>query len=288
MEDKDFDQEIRKKLASVKADYSPDAWERFKGLVPVPWYISFFKNYGGWIFGGISTVALLFTLYSKNEKSFDNKTTLVQEPIVNVITDTLYQKQTDTVYKYVYVTQFRDRLLSPKEDDFARNSGKENLQNLLVNEKTEDKNTEPLKGVLEESLTKSEQSKKEEESKNEGAIEEITKEEVAKDEVVEEKVAKKEHTPLDSTVIAQEEDKIKKKKSDFWKKLNIRPGVELDYAGNRAFSFGPWQRFFLKIDLVLPRVFPYPEDLWISFRNPMSLIRRPVKILATNTLLKKA
>lgn len=67
MSGKDFDNRIRKKPDSLQADYTPEAWESFRKLLPVPWYVTFFKTYGGWIFGGISSLILLFNFLSDSK-----------------------------------------------------------------------------------------------------------------------------------------------------------------------------------------------------------------------------
>lgn len=40
-----------------------EGWDRIRGRLPVPWYASWFGQFGGWAVGGLATASLLVTLY---------------------------------------------------------------------------------------------------------------------------------------------------------------------------------------------------------------------------------
>lgn len=236
MLDKDFDKRIKEKLDKVPVDMKPEAWESFRKLMPVPWYMSFLQNYGGWIFGGVSTAILVFNLvntYLKKDE-FENKTTqvsTVQEPEIKEIVKTEYK--TDTVVQYIYITKYKDRYLPNPEtsepiverDRFRED--KSLASEKIVGNKTEDKNTVDslaLKNLFE---------KKEEQSfAREGSLMKEPKPENL--------------VKSDTTKPADGIKAGKIKKDNFWKKLNVRPGIEGTYAGRKAFSFGPLAEVFIK------------------------------------------
>lgn len=222
MSEKDFDDRIRKKLDSLQADYTPEAWENFRKLLPVPWYVTFLKTYGGWIFGGISSLALLFNLLfnSKPEpfEKTDTLTTIEEERIpekeIRYVTDTVYQ--THTVYKYIY----RDRYLGSPVARTDEGRGSDTGVNDDADNESAVLQTVPLTDLPVY------------------AQEENTAREPKKQE---------RKTEKDTLLIGAETKPSVAPKRRFWPNFNARPGVETDYmGGNNAFSFGPLVEIFLK------------------------------------------
>lgn len=220
MSEKDFDNQIRKKLESLQTDYTPEAWESFRKLLPVPWYVTFLKTYGGWIFGGITSLALLFNLLlnSKPEPSdkTDTLTILKKERIpeqeIRYVTDTVYR----TVYKYIY----RD---GPAAGHLAVTEG------LPVQTPHADYPPAPDSTAL-----------------NPPVFTELRV--YAQEENTVREPQKPEQKPEKDTLsIAAETRPSLPQKRKFWPNFNARPGVETDYmGGNNAFSFGPLVEIFLK------------------------------------------
>ncbi len=219
MSEKDFDDRIRKKLESLQADYTPEAWENFQKLLPVPWYVTFLKTYGGWIFGGISSLALLFNLlFNTQPEPFDKTDTLTtvteeKTPEKEIITDTVYQ----TVYKYIY----RDRYtIRPTVSGETVETGREVTRTSGETSRDTAFDTPVFTGLPVY------------------AQEEDTEREPEKQE---QKMQK------DTLMIAAETRPSEVSKRRFWPAFNARPGVETDYmGGNNAFSFGPLLEIFLK------------------------------------------
>ncbi|WP_146895659.1 hypothetical protein [Adhaeribacter aerolatus] len=73
MSSEQFDKHIRKKLESVRPPYQEQAWQNFKNLLPQPWYVTFFKTYQGWVYGSLSTLAVLTTSYLYYQQKEENK-----------------------------------------------------------------------------------------------------------------------------------------------------------------------------------------------------------------------
>jgi hypothetical protein len=252
MSDHDFDNSIRKKFDSLQTDYKPEAWENFKKRLPVPWYLSFFKTYGGWVFGGVSSAALLLnTIDNSKTKLFEDNSTLtaientvsVQQPEILI--------QTDTVYKYIYQTRYIDRLVYTE--------GGHESANVLVGLMSETKNDiqDPDKHLV--SLS----------SVTAPLPENMLEEESLASE--EKQTLKKKETVMDSiaTAIAREIKSETVKRG--WNFLNnIRPGVEFDYTGHKSVSFGLLTEVFLKsrfsvstgvsISNSSPKNFPFPRE----------------------------
>ncbi len=246
MSEKDFDNQIRKKLDSVQSDYTPDAWEKFKKLMPVPWYVTFFKTYGGWIFGGLSSLALLFNfLYNPKARPFEETNTLKPEIVKEI--ETIHT--VDTIYKTIYVPKYTDRIVyrDLPTSNTLENSIEERTKEPSVFAKTE-----------KESLVTS--------------VDPVAKQDVVSiEEAVEGVETKKsERAVIKDTLAAQIVSKAAEKKNTFWRGLNIRPGVEVDYMGNNSFSFGPLVEVFLKnrfsvstgvsISNSSPTAFPKPAE----------------------------
>ena len=82
-----FDKKIREKLVNHIPKYDSGAWSSFQKMLPAPWYVKLFQGASGWVVGGLSTSALLFTLYSNN-----NKTVLLYEEIATLKDEIQNQK----------------------------------------------------------------------------------------------------------------------------------------------------------------------------------------------------
>ncbi|MCD8540374.1 MAG: hypothetical protein LRY55_11875 [Leadbetterella sp.] len=218
MSEKDFDDRIRKKLESLQADYTPEAWEGFRKLLPVPWYVTFLKTYGGWIFGGISSLALLFNLlFNPKPESFEETDTLTvieektPEKEILYSTDTVYK--TRIVYKYIY----RDR---PVDDPVA---GRKEMQPAGPGA-PEPVPDSALSGVPVLAQLPAY-------TKEENTVRKPEKAELKKD-------------TLDA--VAENKLPATPQQRKFWANFHIRPGVEADYMGNSSFSFGPLAEIFVK------------------------------------------
>ena len=112
MSENNFDDDIRKKLESIQPMYSEAAWQKLKRSLPIPWYMSFLRDYGTWVFGGIATVAFLGSQYNNQTIKKENKllndkiSTITNSPQTKIVTDTIYVRQIDTVYTTRYVTRY--------------------------------------------------------------------------------------------------------------------------------------------------------------------------------------
>lgn len=141
-----FDKKIKDKLFEHKSDYDSGAWEKFKPMLPAPWYTTLFQNYGGWLFGGLATSALVFTFFYQNNKNNilnDEISTLKQQLASITKVDTVYiqNKIIDTVYSTKYIEKYTYSTLLPN-DQTGKNSrtineletsiGKEDVPNLAI------------------------------------------------------------------------------------------------------------------------------------------------------------
>lgn len=220
MSEKDFDNRIRKKLESLQTDYTPEAWESFRKLLPVPWYVTFFKTYGGWIFGGVSSLALLFNLLLNTKSETFDKTdtlaTVIEEkiPEKEVITDTVYRTQ--TVYKYIYRDRYTDSRAA-EEWNGSVTAGETEREALPDSEGRGTPVFKDLPVDVQEENTAPEPKKAERKAEK------------------------------DTVILAHEDTPSVAPKRKFWPNFNVRPGVEVDYMpGSNAFSFGPLAEVFLK------------------------------------------
>ncbi|MDP1813570.1 MAG: hypothetical protein Q8K92_03900 [Leadbetterella sp.] len=112
MSENNFDDDIRKKLESIRPEYSEAAWQKLKRSLPIPWYMGFLRDYGSWVFGGIATVAFLGSQYNNQTIRKENKllndkiSTITHSPATKIANDTIYVRQNDTVYTTRYVTRY--------------------------------------------------------------------------------------------------------------------------------------------------------------------------------------
>lgn len=112
MSENNFDDDIKRKLESIRPAYSEAAWQKLKRSLPIPWYMSFLRNYGTWMFGGLATVAFLGSQYNnqiirkENKLLHDKISTINSLSEVKTLTDSIYVRQNDTVYATKYVTRY--------------------------------------------------------------------------------------------------------------------------------------------------------------------------------------
>jgi hypothetical protein len=144
MSENNFDDNIRKKLESIRPEYSEAAWQKLKRSLPIPWYMSFLRDYGGWAFGGLATVAFLGSQYDnqtirKENKLLNEKISILNtSPEIKTITDTVYVRQNDTVYTTRYVTRY----IKVGDDYQLDEKQLTESQKRLLAEKTRDKSVD--------------------------------------------------------------------------------------------------------------------------------------------------
>jgi hypothetical protein len=149
MSENNFDDDIRKKLESIRPEYSEAAWQKLKRSLPIPWYMSFLRDYGSWVFGGLATVAFLGSQYNNQTIRKENKllndkiSTITSSPETKIITDTVYVRQNDTVFTTRYVTRYVRVADEYVEDENLTSSNK----NQVLAEKTKAKVKEEGSGV---------------------------------------------------------------------------------------------------------------------------------------------
>lgn len=89
MSNEQFDNRIRQKLESVRPNLDPNAWKRFRGLLPQPWYLKLWNQYGAWLYGGLITAGLLGSLtvlYRNNQqiKTLHDEITTLKHQVVQI------------------------------------------------------------------------------------------------------------------------------------------------------------------------------------------------------------
>jgi hypothetical protein len=132
MSENNFDDDIRKKLESIRPEYSEAAWQKLKRSLPIPWYMGFLRDYGSWVFGGIATVAFLGSQYNNQTFRKENKllndkiSTITLSQETKIVTDTMYVRQNDTVYATRYITRYV-RVGEEYLDDQTQSSRNKNL-----------------------------------------------------------------------------------------------------------------------------------------------------------------
>ncbi|MCP9757601.1 hypothetical protein EGI26_20760 [Lacihabitans sp. CCS-44] len=162
MSESNFDDDIRKKLESIQPMYSEAAWQKLKRSLPIPWYMSFLRDYGSWVFGGLATVAFLGSQYNNQTIRKENKllndkiSTINNSPETKTITDTIYVRQNDTVFTTRYVTRYVQVGDAYEEDVTLRARNK----NQVLAERTKAKEEESAERKLEQdSKSKTDRSK---------------------------------------------------------------------------------------------------------------------------------
>lgn len=159
MSENNFDENIRKKLESIQPVYSEAAWQKLKRSLPIPWYMSFLRDYGTWMFGGLATVAFLGSQYNNQTIRKENKllndkiSTITNTPKTKLVTDTVYIRQNDTVFTTRYITRYvkvgddfvENDKLTTENDDAVKDT---NFKNSGKSQKISDNKTVDSKSVL--------------------------------------------------------------------------------------------------------------------------------------------
>ncbi|PSR53211.1 hypothetical protein AHMF7605_06545 [Adhaeribacter arboris] len=73
MSSEQFDKKIKSKLEEVQPPYREQAWKNFKSLLPAPWYVALFQQYGSWLYSAVGTVAIVTTSYLYYQENKENK-----------------------------------------------------------------------------------------------------------------------------------------------------------------------------------------------------------------------
>jgi len=63
MSSEQFDKRIKNKLESVRPAYEEAAWKNFRKLLPLPWYVAFYREYKGWLYSSVCTIAVITSTY---------------------------------------------------------------------------------------------------------------------------------------------------------------------------------------------------------------------------------
>ncbi len=266
-----FDDNIRKKLESLQPEYDSSAWEKLRKSLPIPWYVSFLREFGGWIYGGLATAALIYTYnnnqtFKKENLLLNDKISTIQSlKIANSEKDTVFvsYKEIDTVYltkiirekvfvgfdKEQLITEARKGILfssstkgnseslnrTPitilKENEIKNSATPEDQKNIIL--KPSSNNSIPIENNEEEMRVAKDENLRN--SKDEKTYNEI-KEEIQKE------------TPKIAELIIPErempKDEIPEQKFKL-KNINARFGIASDYSGNRASSVGPAIEVFM-------------------------------------------
>ncbi len=274
MSENNFDDNIRKKLESIQPEYDSSAWEKLRKSLPLPWYSSFLREFGGWIYGGLASAALIYT-YNYNQ-TIKKENLLLNDKISTIQTlksansenDTIYisNKEIDTIYltkvirEKVFVGSENEPLLAKasKEEIFSNssikaNSEKQEIVSNTVLKESGIKNldaSENQNKILEKVVLNNPQPNE----NKEGAIKvtsesnsKTVKEEKTEVENKEVKEVEKETLKIADLVIPEKEmpkDEIPEQKFKL-KNINARFGIATDYTGNRASSVGPAIEIFM-------------------------------------------
>ncbi|MCP9762461.1 hypothetical protein [Lacihabitans soyangensis] len=154
MSENNFDDDIRKKLESIRPEYSEAAWQKLKRSLPIPWYMSFLRDYGSWVFGGLATVAFLGSQYNNQTIRKENKllndkiSTITSSPETKIITDTIYVRQSDTVFTTRYVTRYVRVADEYVEDEDLTSSNKNQVLAEKTKAKVKEQGSAESKAVL--------------------------------------------------------------------------------------------------------------------------------------------
>lgn len=266
-----FDDNIRKKLESLQPEYDSSAWEKLRKSLPIPWYVSFLREFGGWIYGGLATAALIYTYnnnqtFKKENLLLNDKISTIQSlKIANSEKDTVFvsYKEIDTVYlakiirEKVFVGFDKEQLITEaRKGILFSSSTKENSESLnrtpiTILKENEIKNSatpEDQKNIIPKlSSNNSIPIENNEEEIRVAKDENLrnSKDEKIHNEIKEE--IQKETPKIAELVIPEREmpkDEIPEQKFKL-KNINARFGIATDYSGNRASSVGPAIEVFM-------------------------------------------
>jgi hypothetical protein len=276
MSENNFDKNIRKKLESIRPEFEEAAWKKLKRSMPIPWYISFMRDYGGWVFGGIATIAFLGTQYQKQTITKENKllndktSTISNIPALTTIMDTVYLYKNNTLYVTKYITKYvkvgdqypqiepfvnETRAIGGEASKTVLNTEEKPLRNVSKrsnNENPDLRNVE-LKSDNELALNPNSGTNKrigDEGQKNENK--ELSKANPSMAEYLDEE---KEKVLAGDLIIPENKNEVdteqNKEKNINLKAINARFGVSTDYMGSRFKSMGPLVEVFLGLRFAL-------------------------------------
>ncbi len=243
MSEENFDNNIRKKLQSVKPDFSEDAWRKFRSSMPLPWYIPFIKDFGGWIYGGLASIALLGTIYTnyltnkENELLHDKIITLQNNPVSKTDTVLVENSRVDTVYVVKYIVQ-KQNMAQSEADESGNPSGKNNRTNLRTRKgELPVNNDEQVTAVAPEKDA----------AKSDGVVNTSGNEEKAAKKEPEEFREKenKDEVKVPELKIPVKEELPEEKKKFRFPSIHARVGIGSDYLGFNLPAIGPDIEIFL-------------------------------------------
>ncbi|MGR3811034.1 hypothetical protein [Jiulongibacter sp. NS-SX5] len=142
MSEENFDRKIREKLSRHNPKYEKGSWEAFQKMLPAPWYIQLFRDYGAWLFGGVATTALvLSTVYQfqKTNRLNEEISTLTEKLNQTTVVDTVYleSNHVDTVVVKEFITQYvpveREKIVYVNSENSSIPNGQTNTD-FAVNE----------------------------------------------------------------------------------------------------------------------------------------------------------
>lgn len=96
MSEEHFDDKIRQKLNQIQPPYTPQAWDRFKALMPVPWYVLLWQSlrlsHGALLLG---LGSMVYTYFQTQTLSKENE--WLRQQMTQTRVDTVYQVRYDTL-----------------------------------------------------------------------------------------------------------------------------------------------------------------------------------------------
>lgn len=246
-----FDKKIRESLESISPLYEESAWTRLKKSMPIPWYLTALKEYGGWMVAaavsGLSLYIINDNFQLKNKlndansilntmKKSDNKLVAKTETILK--TDTVY------VTKYINNTKIEEQVLAEFKLAKTKNSftqpiiekeivGVKNSKSKLENGKISDVNVK--ENILVESNIETL-------TPNQNSIAVKINDSLKNSEQSDQKIAEQKS---DSTIveeIIELDQKIQKAESAMIKaikNINFKIGLTGNVSGFQSASFGP-------------------------------------------------
>jgi hypothetical protein len=250
-----FDKKIKQKLESVQPPFEEQAWRKLKAALPVPWYIQLFQGAGGWLFGGVASLALLGTLFTNYQQKRENEqlngeiSTLKEKVTTVYKTDTVFVEKLriDTVYVVKVIREKIAETTLPTEELYENNRSQKIQQKLT---KTTVVDNEKTAIVQQENTTDEEEAK----SKLK-PLETIEKEGNVfreKPEMTKEKVEIENQVPISELFIPEKKQdttqaatETKAKKSFKLPYIPTRLGLTSDYLGLQTLASGVGIELFL-------------------------------------------
>jgi len=285
MSENNFDKNIKQKLESIRPEFTEEAWNKFKKVLPVPWYVSLFQNYAGWVVGGFSALALLIT--NLNNQKLENQNLLLNDKIAtlenytqakNVNHDTVYINQTDTIFltkvkKEIVYLPYRGLDVGKKNQNLVANSTEYPLsknEGLKMDKQKEDGSLSTNKNKTdykEFSTTESVVSSLNE--KSSGTNFPIKSDSLnVKIENISDKLAGTEEVTPKIVDLAAPESTNQAKSKNFLKNINARFGFSFDYMNAKNRSLGPSLEVFLTPRISINTGLFISGNRTIDFRQP--------------------